>query len=233
VDRITRKELKSDRFALEVEHGIDFFAQHRAQAVRYGAIALGVIVLIVVFSIWSRHQHSVREQALASALQAREAPVGEANPTGAITFPTDEAKQQETLKRFSEVATRYSGSDEGRIAQYYVGVIDIEQGKPAEAEKQFKQVADSGSSNYASLAQLSLAQIYFSDGRTGEAEKVLRNLIAHPTTFVSKEQATITLARGLMTTKPAEARKLVEPLRAVPGQVGQVAISLHSEIPAQ
>ena len=46
---------------------------------------------------------------------------------------------------------------------------------------------------------------------------MLRDLIAHPTIFVSKEQATITLARYLAPKKPAEARKLLDPLRAEPG----------------
>ena len=35
----------------------------------------------------------------------------------------------------------------------------------------------------------------------------------HPTIFVSKEQAAITLARFLARKKPAEARKLLDPLR--------------------
>ena len=70
---------------------------------------------------------------------------------------------------------------------------------------------------YAPLAKLSLAQIYFGDGSAADGEKTLRDLMANPSVFVSKEQATITLARFLAPTKPAEARKLLEPLRTVPG----------------
>ena len=47
---------------------------------------------------------------------------------------------------------------------------------------------------------------------------MLRDLIAHPTIFVSKEQATITLARYLAPKKPAEARKLLDPLRLNPAR---------------
>ena len=47
MSRITRKELKSDKFALEVEHGISFFEHHKSEAAKYGAIALGVVVLII------------------------------------------------------------------------------------------------------------------------------------------------------------------------------------------
>jgi hypothetical protein len=55
----------------------------------------------------------------------------------------------------------------------------------------------------------------------------------HPTIFVSKEQATLALAKGLMTTKPAEARKLLEPLRATRGPASQAAIQAFAELPPQ
>ena len=80
------------------------------------------------------------------------------------------------------------------------------------------------------LAKLSLAQIYFGDGRDAQGEKTLRELIDNPTDFVSKEQATISLARFLAPKKPAEARKLLEPLRSQPGAVSQVALSLIGEL---
>ena len=35
--RITRKDLKTDKFALEVGHTVDFFEEHRREVVRYGA----------------------------------------------------------------------------------------------------------------------------------------------------------------------------------------------------
>ena len=74
--RITRKELKSDKFALEVEHTFSFFEEHRAEVLRYGAIAAGVLVLVLAILAWSRHQATAREQALNLALQAQDAPIG-------------------------------------------------------------------------------------------------------------------------------------------------------------
>jgi predicted negative regulator of RcsB-dependent stress response len=231
VSRITRKELKSDKFALEVEHTVDFFEKHRAQAGRYAAIALGVVVLVLGYLYYSRSQHGAREQALSRALQVMEAPVGQANPNAPLSFPTEEAKQQESVKRLTDIVSKYSGSDQAHIAMYFLASISADQGKLPEAEKRFKDVADNANANYSSLAKLSLAQIYFADGRTAEGEKLLRSLIDKPTDLVSKEQATVALARGLMASKPADARKLLEPLRAVPGAVGQVALSLYGEIP--
>jgi predicted negative regulator of RcsB-dependent stress response len=152
---------------------------------------------------------------------------------GGLAFPSQEAKDQESLRVFSDLQSKYSGSMEGEISQYYLASIKADQGKLAEAEKLFAEVAQKGNAKYASLAKLSLAQIYFSDGRDAQGEQMLRDLIAHPTEFVSKEQATISLARFLANKKPAEARKLLEPLRSQPGAVSQVALTLIGELPPQ
>ncbi|HWT77271.1 MAG TPA: tetratricopeptide repeat protein [Candidatus Methylomirabilis sp.] len=231
--RITRKELKTDKFALEVEQTVDFFEEHRQDLVRYGGIALAVAVLIAGYVFYSRHQHTKREAALYHAIQVEETNVGPPTPGANMNFPTQEAKDQVALKEFSDVHAAWSGSAEGEIALYYIASIQSDQGKLAEAEKSFKEVADKGDEKYGSLAKLSLAQIYFSDGRDQQGQAILRDLMAHPTVFVSKEQAAITLARYLIAKNPAEARKLLDPLRTQPGIVGQTAITMYAELPPQ
>ena len=230
MSRITRKELKSDKFALEVEHTFTFFEEHQQEMLRYGAIALAVIALIVGYAVYRGHQHSVRQEALAAAIRVQEAPAGGVSANGGLAFPTQEAKDAEAIRVFTELKNKYPGSDEAQVAEYYLGAIKADQGKLAEAEKSFQQVADHGDAQYASLAKLSLSQIYFSDGRTQQGETILRDLMAHPTPFVSKEQATLMLARFMLIKNPAEARKLLDPLRTVPGTVGQVALTMYGEL---
>jgi len=232
VARITRKELKTDKFALEVEHTVTFFEEHRKELVRYGSLAVLVVVLIIGFVVYQRNQHATRQGALAAAIRVQEAPVG-ASASGGLSFPSEDAKNQAALKAFGDLRTKYSGSAEGEIAGYYLGSIKADQGKLAEAEKLFLDVSQKGDEKYASLAKLSLAQIYFSDGRDSQGEKALRDLMASPTIFVSKAQATLTLARYLMPKKPAEARKLLDPLRTQTGSVGQVALTMLGELPPQ
>jgi predicted negative regulator of RcsB-dependent stress response len=234
VAKITRKELKTDKFALEVEQTVTFFEEHQQQFLRYGGIALAVILLLVGYMFYSRHQQAQREVALYQAIQIEEAPVGPPVPGATNTnFPTQEAKDQVAIKAFSDILTAYPHSSEGQIAQYYLGSIYADEGKLPEAEKNFKLVADNASDQYSSLAKLSLAQIYFADGRGSQGEALLRGLIEHPTIFVSKEQATIALAHYLAAKNPNEARKLIAPLRSVPGPVGQAAMSLDTELPPQ
>ncbi len=231
--RITRKELKTDKFAVEVEHTVDFVTQHRNQLVLYGSIAVAVAVISVGVFFYTRHQATAREQALADAIQIQESPVAPPNPQNPISFPTEDAKRAAATKAFSELAARYSGSNEAAVAEYYLGASAAEQNKLADAQKLFQQAADSGNKPYASLARLSLAEVYASQNRVADAEKILRDLIANPTLLVSKEQATIELAKLLAPTKPAEAKKLIDPLRAQTGPVSQAAAGALGETPLQ
>jgi len=232
VARITRKELKSDKFAQDVGLTVTFFEEHKQEIVRYGTIALAVAVLVVGYSVYARHQHAARQEALYAAISAQEAPVGPASP-GALSFPTQDAKDQQALKLFGDVRNNYSGSDEAVVAAYYMGAIHSDEGKLAEAEKDFLEASQKGDAQYAGLARLSLAQVYFAEGRAAQAEAMLRQLMAKPTVFVSKEEATIMLARYLGPTKPDEARKLLEPLMKLPGSVGQVAINANASLSKQ
>lgn len=231
--RITRKELKTDKFALEVEQTVDFVTEHRRELTIYGSIALAVIAIAVGAYFYMGHQHSVRQKALAEAIQMQEAPVGPANPNALVSFPTEDAKRAAVIKAFSELAARHPGSDEAAVAKYYLGAVAADQGKMAEADKWFNDAIGSADKNYASLARFSVAQVYLAEGRTAEAQKILRDLIDHPTVFVSKEQATIALAKAIAPSKPDEARKMLEPLRTKSGAVSSVAVGALGELQAQ
>ncbi len=81
---------------------------------------------------------------------------------------------------------------------------------------------------------MSLVQLYFSDNRNSQAENLLRDLMKHPTVFVSKEQSTLALTQYLVRKDPNEARKLLEPLRSAPSTpCAQVAMAQINELPQQ
>jgi lipopolysaccharide biosynthesis regulator YciM len=149
------------------------------------------------------------------------------------SFPSQEAKDSAALKAFGDLAAASPGTPEGQIAEYYLGSIAADQGKLAEAETHFRTVAQKADANYASLAKLALVSIYFADGRNDDGDKILRDLMAHPTLFVSKDEAAITLARQLIRRNPPEARKLLEPIRGGKGPVATMAQMLYAELPPQ
>lgn len=227
--RLTRKQLKQDKFAAEVGHTVEFVAEHRQQLIRAGIVAALVIALAAGIYLYIRHQRTARQAALAEAIRIQDTLVG---PTGADvpTYPTQEAKDKEVSKAFNGIIEKYSGSEEAAVARYYLGTIAADQGKLAEAEKLLKAAIESADAAYVSLGKVALAQVYLATNRAAEGEKLLREVMAHPTVFVSKEQATILLAQALRNSKPQEARKLLEPLRTSRTAISQVAIGLLGEI---
>lgn len=233
--RITRKELKTDKFALEIEQTFSFFEEHQKEIYRYGGIVVVVGLLVAGIIVYRQHQHAARETALYRALQVQETGVGAPPPGSATitTFPTQQVKDEAATKVFNDVRSKYSGSAEAEIAGYYLGVIQASQGKLAEAEKSFQEVAEKGDEQYSSLAKLSLGEVYFAEGKVDQGRKVFEDLMAHPTVFVSKDQAEIALARALIPVRPAEARKILDPLKNTPGTTAQVALQLYSELPPQ
>ncbi len=73
MDRITRKELKTDKFALEFGHTVTFFEEHQKEIARYGGIVVAVAVLIAGYTVYQRHRHTARQVDLAKAIAVQEA----------------------------------------------------------------------------------------------------------------------------------------------------------------
>jgi predicted negative regulator of RcsB-dependent stress response len=234
VDRITRKKLKQDEFAEDVGLTVDFLNEHRPQAIKYGAAGLIAIVLIVGLFAWFRYRGAERQAALSEALQVWQTPVGPAQEGLDIKpFATDQDKQKAVQKAFSEVAAKYSGSNEAAVAEYYMGATAANDGKLAAAEMAFKEVIDSGNANYASLAKMILAGVYQSEHRQADGEKLLQSLVDKPTDFVSKEQATIALARYIASSDPERAKKLLTPLRTARPAISRLATAELNALPAK
>lgn len=233
MDRVHRHDLKHDRFVEQVGHTVEYASEHRQQFTKYTIIGLAVLVIAIGAYSYMRYSASQRQEALREAIHIQEGQIGDQPTPYFVTFKTEQEKQKAVEKAWSDLANKYSGSAEANIAHYYMGVNAADRGNVQEAEKHLKIVADSGKDAYSSQAKLSLAQIYQASGKTAEAEKLLRSVINDPTIMVSKEQATIALAGVLAKSNPAEARKLLEPLRSERGPVSRAALTMLAEIPAR
>ena len=230
MDRFTRKELKSDRFALEVQHSIQVVSDHRQQLTRWGTVVGVVAILVIAVVLYRNHEHTVRQEALHAAQQLQNANIGPQVNEFNVSFPTQAERDKAVTKAFTDLAAKYAGTDEGLIAEFFLGTNAADQGKLAEADKRLKEVADS-STPYSALAKVSLAQVYAAEGKLADGEKLLQSLIDHPTPLVSKEAATIVLAELIQSKDPQRARKLLEPLRSNPrSSVSRAAISALSDM---
>ncbi len=232
MDRLTRKELKRDAFAQEVGQTVEYVEQHRKQVLVYGSIALVLILSVAAYRWYSRRQHEARQRQLHQAMRVLDAAIGPPSPGGRIlTFPTQEARGTAAVKALTDLVANHGGSDEGIVARYFLATVQADQGKLEEAEKSYRLVVEEGEEPYVSLAKFALAQVCHARGNTAEGEKLLRLLIEKPTGLVSKEQATITLAQMLASSRPEEARKLLEPLRTQPGAVSRTALTAIGSLP--
>jgi predicted negative regulator of RcsB-dependent stress response len=213
VRRQTRKQLKTDKFAQDVGLTFSFLNEHRSETIRYGLIALAVVILGVGYYFYSRHQAEAREEALAAAMKIDEAVIAP-NPTPTnINFATQAEKDKARTQAFADLATKYHGTAEGAVGGIFIGAEKADKGDLVAAEKIYKDVMDSAPAEYAAQARVSLAYVYAAEGKTPEAEKLMRYLIDHPTALISKDEATLELGNILAKSKPAEALKLIEPLR--------------------
>lgn len=214
MDRLTRKELKSDPLATEFQHSVEFVTSHRQQLIRYGGAVIVAAALGTGFYFYHRSEVASRQAALSQAIQISQANVGQPQAPELPSYPTQAAKDSAETKAFSEIAAKYSGTDEGTVAEFYLASMAADGGKLDQAEKRYRDIVDNGSGAYVSLGKIALANIYASQGKVSDAEKLVRSVIDKPTVLVSKESATIALARILAPQRPKEAMALLGPLRA-------------------
>lgn len=212
MDKVTRKELKTDKFAVEVGHSLEYVAEHGKQAKLYGGIALAALIAVLGGYYFFTTRAADRQADLAKALEAKEGVVGAAPQPGdpRKSYLTQTDKDKAVAAAFNDVIKKWSGSNESAVAHFQLGVIASDEGKLDEAGKHFQAAASDGNADTASVAKLSLAQVYQATNKAADAEKLYRELIARPTVLVSKEQATWSLARMLASSNPAEARKLIQ-----------------------
>lgn len=234
MDKLTRKELKSDKFALEVQHSVEYVSGHRQQMIRWGAPAVVVVLIAAAIFYYRNHEQVVRQEALHQAMRVQNSNVGPSQSQYLIAFPTAEARRKAVVKAWTDLAAKYSGTREGKIAEYFLGTNAADVGDLAGAEKHFKASIDGGDGAYASMGKLALAQIYAAQGKLKEGADLIQSIIDHPTVLVSKETATLALADLVKSTDLQRAKKLVEPLRtSTRGAVSRAAITMDSDLSKQ
>lgn len=225
MDKLTRKELKTDHLVEEVEHGVEYVSGHKSQFVKWGIAAAVVLVAAIGGYAYLQNQKSARMDLLNKAYLIHNTPAGPAQEGGVKPPYASEAERDlAAAKAFAEVATKYGSSDEGYIASYFLGTLAADEAKWSEAERQLSDVANNAPAGTASLGKFALAQVYGAQDKIADAEKLLRAIIEKPTELVSKEQATLTLGRYLLKSKPDEAKKLLEPLRTSSPAVSRAAV---------
>lgn len=229
MDRQTRHDLKTDKFVEEVAHAATYVGEHKSQIVKYAIVTVVIILLAAGGWYFMQSRKHARQSELAAAMKTYNSMVGPQDMPQVRAFPTEEARQKAILAELGPLATKFSGTDEGAIASFLLGVNAADQGKLDDARKNLETAA-SNSGPYQALAKLSLAEVYAAQNKQGDAEKLLRDVMQNPSVVAPKDLATLNLARLIAKSKPDEARKLLEGLRSQTGAASRAAVNLLGEL---
>ena len=211
VDTQTRHALKQDKFASATLTGLDWVGQNRIPVVRWALAVVLLIAVAVASIIVYQKRESAANQLLGQAMDIYETPLVQPNQPaepGQKTYPSAAARAQAAYPLFSQTADTYGWLRIGEMARYFAGMSALDMGNKSQAEADLAKAANSHDSNLAALAKVALANLYEQTGRTSQAVEEFRDLIAHPTTTVSKPAAQLQLAQLYEATQPQEARRI-------------------------
>ena len=231
----TRRQLKQDQFTAAAQETVSWAVEHQGKLI-YGGIIVAV-ALLIVFGGWFyfQQQDEAAGVALGHALQVYQAPVtstGQPAAPGSTSFASVQERAKAARAEFAKVAENYSHTNSARIARYFMGLSDSEAGNTAAAEKELKEVADSGHSDVTALAKFALASLYRGQGKDSQAVTLYKDLIDHPVNTVPKSQAQLALASVYEQKQPQDARNLYQQVQKENPDTaaGQMAASRLSEM---
>jgi predicted negative regulator of RcsB-dependent stress response len=178
------------------------------------AAGLAVVLIAAGFLGWRSYTAAQAQALLAEALTVDTAPVvpppqpGESTPPSpqAGSFPSEQARREAALAKFSAAAAAYPSTDAGRMARYRAASIYAELGKLAEAEREFKAVAESGGRLYSQVARLGVADLQVRQGQYDPAIATFRELATRTDGDLPVDGILMQLGRALaLAGKTAEA----------------------------
>lgn len=211
-----RHQLKHDKFAETAAETYSWAVEHRSKLI-YGAIIIAAVLVVVLGSMaYMNRRDQQASNALGKAMDIYDAPLRPASmpeQPGLLTFTSAVDRAKAAHAEFAKIAGEYSSTKSGKVARYFSGLTAKDMGDTAAAEKELKQVADSGDQDLASLAKLALAGLYRDTNKEQQAIDLYKQLIDRPTRAVAKSTAQLQLAEMYQAKQPQEAAKLYEQIR--------------------
>jgi hypothetical protein len=129
VDKISRKDLKHDRFVDEMAVFYSYVQRQRRNIL----LAIGGIVLLaaIVGAVWGYrgHREAVAQAKLAAAIEVIEGQVGPPTPGSNIpTYKSEDEKIARATPMFQDVVSHHGGTDAADVAELYLARIAASRG---------------------------------------------------------------------------------------------------------
>ena len=228
--KISRKELKRDRFVQEVGQSVAFVSSHRRHLLLGGG---GAVLLVVAALVWTGHRETNRREArtaLQKGIEMYHGKVDTEQQLASITFPTTIARFRDTREQFEKVIADHAGGEPEIAAGYYLALLDLEQEKSHDAKTRLEALSNRGDGEYVALVRLALADLYAREEQQEQASRHYKHLIDNPTKLVPKQRSQLAYARLLSETDPETAKTLLEEVRASSGPASAAASALLREL---
>jgi tetratricopeptide (TPR) repeat protein len=217
VDQQTKAALKQDQFIDTTKHGLEWASENRRSVIVSSITLAAVIILLVGGAALYNSRENQASVAFGAAMQEYQTPLatpGQQVPPGMKTYPDIAARAKAANALFLAAANKYSMMPDGKVSRYFAGLTYMEAGENASAESTLKDVSGFMNSDVASLAKLSLAQLYRQTGRNPQAIDLYNQLTAKPSNTVPPGLAQLQLvelyqAQG----QPDQAKKIYAQLK--------------------
>ena len=211
--RYTRQELKQDKFAETAAEAAHWTVEHRSTFTT--AIVVAIVAVLIGAGAWwyLQSQNEAASTELGKALAIYSAPVvppGTPKQGEQIMFNSAQERAIASKNAFYAISSKYGITHSGRYAHYLAAVSETELDNYKVAEEQLKQVSEVHDAPVASLAKLTLAGVYLSEGRENDAVALYKDLIDHPTTTVPKSRAQLALAEVYAGKSPTAAAAIYD-----------------------
>lgn len=197
MDQQTKQALKHDQFIDTTQHGLEWASENRNTVIIASSILIALIIIVVGSFVIYNNRSEAASVAFGAAMQEYQVPLAEPGqqvPPGVKTYSSAAERAKAANQLFIAAADKYSMMPDGKTARYFAGLTAIEAGNNSAAESSLKEVAGGWNSELASLAKLSLANLYRQTGRDSQAIDLYNELTAKPTTSVPAGLAQLQLA---------------------------------------
>lgn len=217
--RSERHHLKENELAQSVARARAVFETKRRPIAGTVIVAVVLATAIGGYAIWRQRTNARASAMLADAMVVADAqvvapapatdPKTPPAPQAPNTYPTQKAKLEAALAKFTAVADAYPRTQPGIAARYHEAATLAALGRTAEAERQYQQVIDrNGDGLYGRVARLGLAEVRVRAKRYDEAITLYKELSStatkdFPTDAVLMRLATAYAAAG----RQADARQ--------------------------
>jgi len=236
----TRHQLKQDAFSRvtidAAERTAHWSVEHRSTLTI--SVVVVAVVLTAVIGGWY-YLGAQDEKAsfdLSKAVRTMDTqlrPAGSPEQPDFPTFTSAKERAQAAQKQFQAIVDQYPHTRTADMAHYFLGVTAADLSDNAAAERNFKDVISAGNREVAAVAKAALASLYGQTNRVKEAVALYQDLIAKPTTSVSKVTAQLSLAELYHSSnQPLDAKRIYEQIKKEnpTGEAGQLATQKLAEL---